>query len=598
MFYKWTWKDAATGWLMKLNIIPAGDGIIDRSGEYLPIPEEVISITNYSKAKQEKLIGMAKAPTLKVSVNLQYLPDDVAYDEFREAVTSPQKEKTVSISNSHFWTALNVVAGTIWEYEIDFGTGLGYEREMIGLQIDGIEDVFDSDNNYIDLTIEHICRHVMESVDFKQVDKTIPNSALIKSDQYTSRLTSYIIQKSDGDIDYFGGITADYSSGAMFEYSYYRIYHKYVELIKAHDAIMLAFLRSNNFTSTIYMPQVFYYEQSFGQTDARGSELDFFSVFHLAYIHNTVSNEMTGGYFYQNNKSGIFGKYSNMYDYMADMSEQCYNTFDYGADYVTFYNVYSDNLADVEIIVDNTSRQKLQHCGLKLNSVVTSLWEFNEGDIEEALQRWSGTTDRDSSYTIPVCENISQIVPDGENIDVYFRTLSDGSVIKFYNTKNMMKDAPYRGHTSTYYYYKEWKNHPYWVMVNARPKVKYSNSYSSDDMVLSPGELYNYATNFTTQSNLSPSIIHSLWQIYQGHAGMSRASLYEHNQRNEKLTLEFPIYLYPEMLMYNRRVLFDCATLAPRYANRPNKWRIISFEWSVEDGKATVELIPEAENAN
>ncbi|HAT76034.1 MAG TPA: hypothetical protein DCS19_04125 [Flavobacterium sp.] len=597
MLFKWLWKDPATGWDMMINIVPAGDGIIDRDGSYIQIPEEVISFKEFSKGKQERLIGMAKAPYIKVSLNLEYLPNDDDYEAFRDAITSPQVEKVVALTGSHFWDSLTITAGTIWELFKD-DDGNGYQKLMTGLQIDGIEDLYDSENNSIDLTIEHLSRHVMESVDFKQITKVIPATDLyIATDQ--SWVFSYIF-KTQHCADYEASVVRDYSDGESFNFAFYRIYQKYYQLIKAHDALTLALSRTNQFTSVLYMPQEQLYKQSFGATDVRGAEVDFYSFFHLAYIKKVSDGEIIDGYLFTENKNGMFGKYSNMYDYLADMAEQSYNTFDYEADYVSFIRIYPDYLSEIEIIKDDTTRQKLQHAPIKINSIVASLWEFNEGDVEEIFSPKSGTTDRDTSYTIPIVENISQLVPtEDEGVKEVDVTLHGGETMKLYVIKNKLLEKPYRGHTSAYYYTTVWEtfgNNNLWVMVNPRPKVNFNSSYSSDDLQHAPGWFYNHVNNFAMQV-AEPSSVHYVWQLFLGHAGMSRASLFEHCQLSEKLTLEVPISLYKELLDYNRRIKFDCSKLAPRYSNRPTYWRIVTLTWEVESGKLTVELIPEYQNA-
>lgn len=606
MLFSWFWLDPSTGFDFRINIIPAGDEVVSRSPEvpYVIIPEEVITVKEMSFGQADLIMGLSKTPQIKLTVNIDFLEDNVDNEVLESALCEPLVEKTLVLTGNTFYDTIVYETGTVVEVLIRYTSlgGTSWYKKFVGIHLENIGTKHKKKDKSFELTIDGAARVAVEAVDFEQITKEMTTGITISRE-----LFSYYMLNGAGTESWecvMAGVMAD--NTYIDDYFYMA---NTADVLDALEDVATALYNAMTCQTGVGLfntyPDAVWYKQSYGLTDTRGAVVPFNQLYSIMYTKDNAG-EITGGLIDPNGGSSLFSKYGNMFDMLSELFEGTGTMAMFTPEGISTYgSLYPVSWGPILVDEEETIDYEYNTNALKLGQLFLAHWEFNEGDSQEKIFHYKGAGQNDSSYTIPVFVNNAEVIPD--EITQGSRVVS-GVKQNWYFIKS--EESKYRGHYGNLFYYDQPAGirfgAPQFFMVHPRPKLGINPTTSTDNVTSGSLGLYNTDNNFTA-ADKTPSNVHFTWQLLRSLAVgvlLLFGQIFKSRVENLDLTLnagdfvEDSLYGNPWLDPHLGTIQFDCTQIKRKLVSAPYNWRIQESVWDVQGGSVKVKHIQEFINAD
>lgn len=401
VIYQYKWKGIQTKWDYWIEFIPADTTPLNNP-DVFDLPEGTIVSLSYSYRYDKFPLGMPESPSLKIKINIDRIPNDASYVEFKKAILSPAMMTNwifQALGDSVFF---EFPIGTIINLYIKPTGFTYYLRVFQGLAIDIEKVKYETETNRTNVSFEaiNILKHVLESFNFSGLK--------LYSDYQHSRGNIYI---EDSGVTEFLTITTNpkqtvehYNTWHYFRMRQFSFLFEYIQTFA--NEIMLISSRgtvpSTSFTSNT--PMIKMYKQVYDKSGNRGDQvINPYIIFDLVYQDGTDETSVNGIW------QMLRDTYQNsVWDFIRELSEwQLSSAFVFNHICMFGYLLGSDDFF-LEILPSSIKSIDIELSKNRVKTVTASLYESYNGtkfsDITDYNAVKGGTLNQDG-ITLPMIFN-------------------------------------------------------------------------------------------------------------------------------------------------------------------------------------------------
>lgn len=165
VIFQYKWKGIRSQWDYCLEFIPADTTPLNNP-EIIELPSGILVSLNYGFKYDKYPLGFPEAPTLSVEISFNEIPNDNAYDEFRNSLLKP-----ATISNLQLgfgFKKIEFVVGTIVRFKIKPNSSFYTVFTGIVKNIDKMQ--YNIRGKTISFEVVSLGKHILESFNFESLD--------------------------------------------------------------------------------------------------------------------------------------------------------------------------------------------------------------------------------------------------------------------------------------------------------------------------------------------------------------------------------------------------------------------------------------------
>lgn len=407
--FRHIWNGKKTGWKYIHDIIPAGNTDIDpEEVNIIELPVGCISYSNINIEYDEVRLGIYKSPNLEITVQIDLLPNDEIYNEFKTLLYKPSFEKLyydVFSQNSFEF-------GTIHRIVYTYDNGLNYKEIFEGLQLLGMKGTYP-------LSIGGIVEFKCEIEDIKTtIFKQMKMKNLCNGYMQFAYINDTIIYR-DANIQYC------YNNGTFYKFiintaipyisktantsvmkfaiisllDFYNFINNiidgyYKDAIRRYKPFTGINLSEFDYVKTIHYSQNFTIAENLGTSKSINNQYLIAGIYKIAnvsdYLAGELNNNVAGGLFHINDPKGLPSIYPNVYDFINDFYESNLNCISFGyygePEYFRAFGIFeSFNEIDIDLLEDIELYSNLEFTinDNSYKSIVANNTDVENNDIEK-----------------------------------------------------------------------------------------------------------------------------------------------------------------------------------------------------------------------
>ena len=347
--FRHTWQGKNTGWKYIHDIIPAGNTDIDPDEvEIVELPVGCINYSNINIEYDEVRLGIYKSPNLEITVQIDLLPSDEIYNEFKSLLYKPTFEKLyydVFSQNSFEF-------GTIHRICLTYDNGLNYKEIFEGLQLLGMKGTYPLSIGGIveyKCEIEDIKTTILKQMKMKSLCNGymqyahINNSIVYKDNtiQYGYNNGTFYKFITQSAIPYLSktAVTSDMKFAIISMLNFYNFFRNiydgyYKDAIRRYKPLTGINTAELDYVKTVFYSQVFSNSSDLGSEKSITNQYLVAGIYKVAnvsdYLNGDLNNNVAGGLFHINDTKGLPAIYPNVYDFVNDFYESNLNCITIG----------------------------------------------------------------------------------------------------------------------------------------------------------------------------------------------------------------------------------------------------------------------------
>lgn len=395
VIYQYKWKGLRTKWDYIIEFIPADTTALNNP-DIIELPNGILSSLTYSFKYDKYPLGFPEAPALNVEINLNNIPNDTVYDEFKNSLLNPAS--TTNLWIGFDFKNIELVIGTIVYLKIKPIGISNFYTIFTGIIRDINKLKYRIANKTVSLEITSFTKHILESFNFDSLDNYNEYEHL-RGNQYieTPGIVEFAITNTTPTqhVEHYKTYHYFRMRTFSFIFQYLRIIGDEITKINKRD-------QSATISFTANAPIFNIFKQTYDKSGNKGNAIAEPYIIMKIYRYEESGNINIDGVGYR----ALRETYKNsVWDFLREYAEWMLSKsfvfndiciFSYLLGNESFYiNLGPEQIKDIEIEL-NSNRTK---------TVTASTYEHHSGNIYKDIEDYnavkSGTLNEDE-ITIPM----------------------------------------------------------------------------------------------------------------------------------------------------------------------------------------------------